>query len=44
MERHIGTWHKENKPDEKQVAELIIDGNSIEFYSRRTKTKKLAIF
>ncbi len=34
MERHIGTWHKENKPDEKQVAELIIDGNSIEFYSR----------
>ena len=34
MERHIGTWHKENKPDEKQVAELIIEGNSIEFYSR----------
>lgn len=34
MERHVGTWFKEKEPEKKEVAELIIDGNSIEFYSR----------
>lgn len=34
MERHIGTWHKETVPEKSKIAELIIDGNSIEFYSR----------
>ncbi len=34
MERHIGTWFKESNPKIKEIAELIIDGNSIEFYSR----------
>lgn len=34
MERHIGTWLIENQPDKKEVAELLIDGNHIEFYSR----------
>lgn len=34
MERHIGTWHKENDPGESKVGELLIDGNHIEFYSR----------
>ena len=34
MERHIGVWHKETMPQKGEVAELIIDGNSIEFYSR----------
>ena len=34
MERHIGVWHKENISQEQEVAELIIDGNHIEFYSR----------
>lgn len=34
MERHIGTWFKEDEPEKHEVAELIIDGNSLEFYSR----------
>lgn len=34
MERHIGTWYKENEPQKQEVAELVIDGNSVEFYSR----------
>lgn len=34
MERHIGTWYKEDEPEKHEVAELIIDGNSLEFYSR----------
>ncbi|MBR5232938.1 MAG: hypothetical protein IKW03_01890 [Clostridia bacterium] len=34
MERHIGMWFKESNPQKKEVAELIIDGNSVEFYSR----------
>lgn len=34
MERHIGTWYKENEPQKYEVAELIIDGNNIGFYSR----------
>lgn len=34
MERHIGTWFKEREPQKHEVAELLIDGNSIEFYSR----------
>lgn len=34
MERHIGVWHKETMPQKGEVAEVIIDGNSIEFYSR----------
>lgn len=34
MERHIGTWFKESEPEKKEVAELLIDGNHIEFYSR----------
>lgn len=34
MERHIGTWCKENKPEKCEVAELLIEGNHIEFYSR----------
>ena len=34
MERHIGVWHKEDNPQKDEVAELIIDGNSIDFYSR----------
>ncbi|ADL50620.1 HEPN domain-containing protein [Clostridium cellulovorans] len=33
MERHIGLWRKEGSNDA-EVAELIIDGNQIEFYSR----------
>ena len=33
MERHIGLWEKENS-DNLAVAELIIDGNHIEFYRR----------
>lgn len=33
MERHIGLWEKENS-DKPAVAELIIDGNHIEFYRR----------
>lgn len=33
MERHIGLWEKENG-DKPAVAELIIDGNQIEFYLR----------
>lgn len=31
MERHIGSWHKETVPQKSKIAELIIDGNSIEF-------------
>lgn len=34
MERHIGIWHNENEPQKQEVAELLIDGNHIEFYSR----------
>ena len=34
MERHIGTWHRENDPSNSEVGELLIDGNHIEFYSR----------
>ena len=34
MEKHVGIWHKEAAPQKSEVAELIIDGNSIEFYSR----------
>lgn len=34
MERHVGTWYKECDPQKQEVAELIIDGNHIEFYSR----------
>lgn len=34
MERHVGTWFKEKEPEKKEVAELLINGNSIEFYSR----------
>lgn len=34
MERHIGTWYKENDSTKQEVGELIIDGNHIEFYSR----------
>ena len=34
MERHIGIWFKENEPAKHEVAELLIDGNSIEFHSR----------
>lgn len=33
MERHIGLWRKESD-DSPAVAELIIDGNHIEFYRR----------
>lgn len=33
MERHIGLW-KEEHADNPTVAELIIDGNHIEFYNR----------
>lgn len=33
MERHIGLWKKEHS-DKPAVAELIIDGNSLEFYCR----------
>ena len=32
MERHIGLW-KEEHGEKSTVAELIIDGNHIEFYS-----------
>ncbi|ROR29191.1 hypothetical protein EDD66_103126 [Mobilisporobacter senegalensis] len=35
MERHIGLWRDEND-DTPSVAELIIDGNHIEFYRRET--------
>ena len=34
MERHIGTWHKENDFHQSEVGELLIDGNHLEFYSR----------
>lgn len=34
MEKHIGTWYEENNPQKQEAAELIIDGNHIEFYSR----------
>lgn len=34
MERHIGTWWKENEPSKSEVGELLIDGNHLEFYSR----------
>lgn len=34
MERHIGTWYKENDSSKSEVGELLIDGNHIEFYSR----------
>ena len=38
MERHIATWTVEENPDAAaEVGELIIDGNSIEFYSRNCK-------
>ena len=30
MERHIGLWKKENE-ENSAVAELVIDGNNIEF-------------
>ena len=33
MERHIGLWKKENE-ENSAVAELVIDGNNIEFYIR----------
>lgn len=33
MKRLLGTWNKEGENDPK-VAELIFDGNSIEFYRR----------
>ena len=33
MERHIGLWKKENE-EHSAVAELVIDGNCIEFYIR----------
>lgn len=34
MERHIGTWCKENDSGKSEVGELLIDGNHLEFYSR----------
>lgn len=34
MERHIGIWFKENEPEKKEVAELLIGVNTVEFYSR----------
>ena len=34
MERHIGTWHRENDSRNSEVGELLIDGNYLEFYSR----------
>lgn len=34
MERRIGVCYNENNPENKDVGELIIDGNHIEFYSR----------
>lgn len=34
MERHIGLWEKEYENNKPTVAELIIDGNHIEFYNR----------
>ena len=34
MERHIGTWYKENEKDKIKIGELIIDNDHIEFYSR----------
>lgn len=34
MERHIGLWRKEYENNKPTVAELIIDGNHIEFYNR----------
>ena len=33
MKRYIGTWTKEGEASP-EVAELIIDGNHIEFYRR----------
>ena len=35
MERHIGLWSTECEQDA-EIAELIIDGNSIEFYRRKS--------
>lgn len=32
MEKHIGTWYEENNPQKQEAAELIIDGNHIEFF------------
>lgn len=37
MERHIGLWKKENE-EHSAVAELVIDGNNIEFYIRDTQS------
>ena len=34
MERHIGVWHKDRECGKEDVGELIVDGNSVEFYSR----------
>lgn len=34
MERHVGTWYKENDPSKSKVGELLIEGNHLEFYSR----------
>ena len=34
MKRHIGIWNKEFEPDKKEVGELLIEGNHVEFYSR----------
>lgn len=34
MERHIGTWCRENDSRNSEVGELLIDGNHLEFYSR----------
>lgn len=34
MERHIGLWKKEYENDNFTAAELIIDGNHIEFYNQ----------
>jgi len=34
MERIIKIWEKELEPEQKEGAELIINGNNLEFYSR----------
>lgn len=34
MERHIGSFYIEGNPEKKEIGELIIDGNHLEFYSR----------
>lgn len=34
MERIITIWEEELEPEQKKVAELIINGNNLEFYSR----------